>query len=88
MEQDEATEFDLGNGQVIVVYVSIDTGEQIDPTTLYRSVAGHARERAARGQRIVSMTSMPLRHSAVILGRDGSGFQTMAAVAVVYETPA
>lgn len=34
--------------------------------------------------RIVSMHVMPLRHSGVYVGRDGSGFETRAAVVVVY----
>ena len=78
------TEFDAGNGQSIVVYVSSDTGSEIDPTALYREIASDAEQRAAAGQKIVSVAAVPTRHSAAFLGREGSGYETKFAVAVVY----
>jgi hypothetical protein len=80
----EPAEFDAGNGQTIVVYVSPDTGGEVDAGSLFASIADDARTRAATGQRIVTMTSPPLRHAAVAFGREGSGYETKLAVAVVY----
>jgi hypothetical protein len=76
--------FDAGNGQTIVVYVSEDTGSEVDPAELYAAVARDAADRAAGGERIVSMAASPLRHSAAYLGREGSGYETKPCVAVVY----
>ena len=76
--------FDAGNGQTIVVYVSEDTGGEVDPDALFGAVARDAAERAAGGERVVSITASPLRHSAVLIGREGSGFESKLCVAVVY----
>ena len=48
-------------------------------------IAADARERAASGLRLLSMTTIPLRHAGTAFGNDGSGYQTKVAVAVVYE---
>ena len=77
-------EFDAGGGQTIVVYVSPDTGNQVDPTELFGEVATDAADRAARGERIVSITMSPTRHAAVLLGREGSSYVSEAAITVVY----
>jgi hypothetical protein len=76
--------FDAGNGQTIVVYVSPDTGTEVNPAELYAAVARDAADRAAGGERIVSMSASPLRHSAVKLGREGSGYESKLCIAVVY----
>jgi hypothetical protein len=80
----EPSEFDAGNDQSIVVYVSPDTGTEVDPASLFETIAADAKARAGRGQRIVTMTSPPLRHAAVAFGREGSGFETKLAIVVVY----
>lgn len=79
-------EVSAGPTQTIVVYMSDDTGNEVDPYTLYQEVAADAAARAVHGQRIVSLASVPLRHSAAYLGREGSGYETKVAVAVVYTT--
>jgi hypothetical protein len=48
-------------------------------------IAADARERAGSGLRLLSMTSMPLRHGGIVFGQEGSGYQTKVAVAVLYE---
>jgi hypothetical protein len=78
------TEFDAGNGQTIAVYVSPDTGDEVDPTAIYAQIAKDAAQRAAAGERIVSIAAVPTRHSAAFMGREGSGYETKVAVAVVY----
>lgn len=79
-------EFDAGNGQSIVVYISPDTGNEINPTAVYAEIAQDAALRAAGGQHIVSLAAVPTRHSAAFLAREGSGYETKFAVAVVYAT--
>jgi len=79
-------EFAAGTGQWIVVYTDVDTGNEIDPAALYAQVAADAAVRKAAGQRIVSVCAEPLRHAAAYLGRQGSGYETKMAVAVVYAT--
>jgi hypothetical protein len=79
-----ATDFNAGNGQSIVVYVSPDTGSEIDPTSSYGEIARDAEQRSAAGQRILSVAAVPTRDSAAFLGREGSGYETKFAVAVVY----
>jgi hypothetical protein len=78
-----AAEFNAGNGQSIVVYVSPDTGTEIDPTAIYGQIAADAAQRAAAGQRIVSVAAVPTRPSQARLAREGSGYETKFAVAVV-----
>jgi hypothetical protein len=79
--------FEAGDGQLIVVYAPDDYGGEIDPMSLYGAIATHAGELAAeRGLRIVSMTSMPLRHAGAAFGVQGSGYETKAVVAVAYAT--
>ena len=80
----EPTEFDAGNGQSIVVYVSPDTGNEVDPMAIYAEIARDATRRATLGERIVSVAAVPTRHAAAFLGREGSGYETKVAVAVVY----
>ena len=79
-------EFDAGPGDVLAVYAPPDTGDEIDPVEIYDQIARDAAGRAARGQRIVSMTSLPSRHAGVSLGRQGSGYQTKVTIAVLYRS--
>lgn len=76
-------EFRAGTDQLIVVYLPDDTGDEIDAFGAYGEIADDARR---RGARIVSMTALPLRHRGALMSREGSGYQTKLAVAVVYET--
>jgi hypothetical protein len=78
------SELIAGANQSIVVYLSSDTGTEVDPMALYAEVALDAERRSEAGQRIVSMASVPVRHAGVLMGRQGSGFETKIAVAVVY----
>lgn len=73
-----------GGGQTIVAYMSLDTGDEVDPAWLVQEIAEDAARRAEAGERIVAMTGLPLRHAAVAFGREGSGYQTKAAVLVTY----
>lgn len=79
-----AAEQPAGNGQVIVAYVSMDTGGEVDPGELVYEIAEDAERRARDGLRIVAMAGLPLRHSAVGFGREGSGYQTKSTVIVTY----
>ncbi len=77
-------EFDAGNGQSIVVYMSSDTGTEIDPSGVFAQIAADSTQRALAGEHIVSVASVPVRHAGAILGREGSGYETKFAVAVVF----
>ena len=79
------TEYSAGPDHVIVVYQPPDLGSEIDPANLMGWIAADARERAESGLRLLSITSMPLRHGGVAFGDQGSGYQTKVAVAVLYE---
>src|SRR6185369_4462392 len=57
------TEFDAGGGQTIAVYLSPDTGDQVDQDALFREIAADSAERVGRGQRIVSVSMSPRRPS-------------------------
>ncbi|MEO8272762.1 MAG: hypothetical protein ABI620_01680 [Chloroflexota bacterium] len=78
-------DFEAGPDQVLVVYQPADVGTELDPLQIFGDVAADATSRAADGFRIISMTSMPLRHAGAMFGNDGSGYQTKVSVAVVYE---
>ncbi len=79
------SELPAGDGQVIVLYQPEDTGEEIAPLALYTFIAEDAaRLSAERGLRLLSMSSTPLRHSAVSMGREGSGYQSKICIAVAY----
>jgi hypothetical protein len=80
----DPTEFQAGANQTIVVYLSPDTGSEVDPTAIYGDIAQDAAKRAAGGQRIVSMAAVPTRHSQGFMARQGSGYETKLAIAVVY----
>jgi hypothetical protein len=54
---------------------------------MFGEVAADAQDRAASGWSIVSMAAVPTRHAQAFLGREGSGHETKAAVAVVYSHP-
>jgi hypothetical protein len=77
-----AGEYPAGNGQVVVAYVGADTGGEVDPAALAEEIAADAARRGASAMRIVAMAGVPLRHSAVAFGREGSGFTTKSAVVV------
>jgi len=78
------TEFNAGANQVIVVYLSVDTGDEVDPTALYGEIAQDAARRSEAGQHIVSMAAVPTRHAQGFMAREGSGYETKIAVTVVY----
>ncbi len=80
----ETNEFNAGGGQTIVVYVSDDTSDEVDPAALYGEIADDAADRFVNGQRLISMAATPLRHANAFLGREGSGYETKISVAVVY----
>jgi hypothetical protein len=82
------SEFDAGGGQTIAVYLSPDTGEQVDQDALFEEIAADSAERSGRGQRIVSVSMSPTRHSAVMFGREGSGYVSEMAITVVYAAAA
>jgi hypothetical protein len=78
-------EYSAGPDHVIVLYQPADVGSEIDPEAIFAEIAADAEARAANGQRILSMTTMPLRHGGMWAGAQGSGYQTKTSVAVVYE---
>ena len=78
-------EFRAGPDQRIVVYHVGDTGEELNPVAIFAEIAEDAAKRADQGQRIVTISSLSTRHSGAYLGRQGSGFETKASIAVVYE---
>ena len=80
----EPQEFTAGPDQWLVIYGPADASAELDPAAIYAWVASDAAARAERGQRIVSMHAMPLRHAGAYLGRDGSGYETKVAVIVAY----
>lgn len=80
----QKNEWDAGLGQVLVAYVSEDTGEEVDPVDLYEQIAKDAQQYAARGLWIASMSAVPLRHAGAFLAREGSGYETKICVTVVY----
>lgn len=80
----DQNEFSAGPNQTIVVYTAVDTGSEIDPNALFAGIAADAERRAQSGWRIVSTAAVPLRHAAAFMGREGSGYETKDAVAVVY----
>ncbi|MBI2782314.1 MAG: hypothetical protein HYX55_11040 [Chloroflexi bacterium] len=77
-------EFEAGPDQTLVVYTPGDIGAELNPLEIFGEVAADAAVRAENGLRIVSMTSMALRHAGAMFGNDGSGYETKVAVAVVY----
>lgn len=80
-------DYDAGNGQVIVVYVTDDTGEMIDSDGIWRQIAADSCERAAQGLRIVSTTGLPLRQMGTagnVFFQSGGQFATLATITVVY----
>jgi hypothetical protein len=82
----ESTEFDAGAGQVIVLYVSKDDGMAIDIADLYAQIAADAKTRASAGQRIVGIGPLPLRHAGQFMAKQGSGYETLVSIAVVYSS--
>ena len=80
-----AGEFEAGPDHTIVVYEPDDTGVELEPAAVFGEVAADAAMRAARGQHLLSMTTLPLRHAGVAFGAQGSGYETKVAIGVVYE---
>lgn len=78
-------ELPAGPDHVIVVYQPEDTGSELDAVSIFSAVAADATARASSGLRLLSMSTMPLRHAGTAWGNDGSGYQTKVAVAVLYE---
>ena len=78
------TEYPAGPDQVLVVYQPPDQGSELDPSVIFDWVARDAAGRAERGEWIVSMATLPLRHAGTAFGQEGSGYETKTAVAVVY----
>jgi hypothetical protein len=80
-------DYEAGPNQVIVVYVSEDTGEMIDVDETWASIARDAQDRAAQGWHIVSTAGVPMRQMGTagnILFQSGGQYATQAAIAIVY----
>jgi hypothetical protein len=77
--------FDADPDHLIVVYSPTDNGAELDAVEIFGVIAADAAQRATAGLRILSMTTVPLRHAGAWMGRDGSGFETKVAIGVVYE---
>jgi hypothetical protein len=85
----ENTEFDAGPGRKVVVYTPPDTGSEIDASWTFQVIAEDAAARAPQGWEMLSMTVVPLRHSAAFIAREGSGFESKISIVVLYgERPA
>lgn len=81
----EQREFQVGEHQVMVVYVPRDDGPDVDPFKIHDAIARYAAVRANAGWRLATITSMPLRHTGTTLGGIfGSGIATKVAVTIVY----
>ena len=83
----QSNQFPVGTNQLIVVYEPDDTGSEVDPYAIYGQIAQDAAARAAQNWRLVSLASTALRHAQAYIGRDGSGYETSVAIAVVYAMP-
>ena len=81
----EMQEFEAGPDHVIVVYLPADVGAELDPVGIFGAIATDAASRSSSGLRLLSMTSLPLRHAGVAFGGQGSGYETKTSVAVLYE---
>ena len=77
-------EYPAGPDQAIVVYQPPDQGSELDPVVIFDWIARDATARAERGEWIVSMATLPLRHAGTAFGQEGSGYETKTALAVVY----
>lgn len=53
---------------------------------LYAGIAADSVKRAASGQRLISISAVPLRHAQAFIGREGSGYETKLAAAAIYAT--
>jgi hypothetical protein len=83
----ERIEYDAGPDQVIVLFVTEDYGEPLDPGEIFQAVADEARNRSTAGWRIVSVSTMPVRQMGTagnIFFQSGGQFASKAAVAVVF----
>ena len=81
----DQTEYAAGPDHVLVVYQPPDIGAEIDPANLMGWIAADARARAGSGLRMLSVTTIPLRHAGTAFGNDDSGYVTKVAVTVLYE---
>lgn len=79
----EIAELPAGPDQVLVLYRPRDTGNELDPTEIFGAVATDAAGRANRGEWIVTMAVLPLRHAGQAFS-EASGYETKTAIAVVY----
>lgn len=78
-------EFGAGEGQVLVLYRSGDTGDELDPAALLAAIAADAALRLETGWRMTSMVTLPLRHAGQkAFAAEGSGYTTKAAFGVLY----
>jgi len=80
----DQTDYEAGPGRKISVYTPPDTGGEIDPAWTFQAIAADAAMRAAQGWQILSMTVVPLRHSAAFIAREGSGYESKISVVVLY----
>ena len=79
----DTVELAAGPDQTLVVYRPPDTGNELDPLEIFSAIAADAAERASRGEWVVTMAALPLRHAGAVFS-EASGYQTKASVAVVY----
>ena len=80
----DSIDLPAGPDQVLVVYRPADLSVELEPLAIFTEVAADAERRAAAGEWIISLATMPLRHAGTAFGQEGSGYETKAAVVVVY----
>lgn len=83
----DRVEYQAGEDQKLVVYVSFDSGAPIDPAQIFGEIAIDAAGMEREGWRILSTTVMPMRQTGTagnILFQSGGQYATQAAVVVAY----
>ena len=77
-------EWPLGEDQLMVVYVSDDTGNEVDAVAFYDEIATDAQRYVDDGFAITSVAAVPLRHAGTVFGQEGSGYQTKISATVIF----
>lgn len=80
-------DFPVGDSQLLVLYVTGDTGTMVDPVAVTGAIASDADARRVDGWRLASLTSLPLRQTGTtgnVFFQSGGAYATQEGLIALY----
>lgn len=81
----------IGDDQLLVLFVNVDTAEMVDPSAFLQALADDAAARRAKGWRLASVSAMPMRQTGTlgnVFWQTGGQYATQVGLLAIYSAGA